>query len=122
MTNRLDRNARDRAEDGCVVTFERPGGELVTRHAAGVAPIEGFRELVERELARSPGSLVVCVSTPETIATDLAGRRELWRTLELVPLPEQTYVGRAGYPRTLLHPRLRPQSKSTRSRARRGSR
>lgn len=113
---------RVRERFGVTVTFELEGGELLTVTRPG-KPLETFAGLVDDVRRQHPGALVVCVSTPETIAGDLRGRRatDPREQGKRAPTPEAQLCGRLGL-RHVLHPRLAGDSKASRSRARKRAR
>lgn len=103
-------NARNRAEAGCIVSFESAAGQRLTLHVSNTRPTDGLSLALEEALAIDPSMRVVCYSTPETIATDLAGGRRAFATdfvKEGRPqIPELAMLTLVGRP-DMLHPRLR---------------
>jgi hypothetical protein len=79
--------SQTRAADGCIVTFELPNGDLVTERFNEIVRTRGShwqrastREdgpYVKQAAARADelGAKITCISTPQTILTDLKGTR-----------------------------------------------
>lgn len=68
-------NSRERAEYGCIVSFENADGKRLVLHAKG-APRQALNLLCDRALDLDPSFRVVGYSTPETVYQDLLGRRQ----------------------------------------------
>lgn len=92
------------ARTGFVATFDVGGGELVTAHRRGRRRAAQLAELVDDVLARWPNALLVCYSTPQSVATDLRGRRPSGG--DRLQFPEAQALAYAKR-RDVLHPRLR---------------
>ncbi len=100
-----------RAQDGCIVTFELPDG---TRHIQRFTQIvrskyngrwasrtekrDGISTIEQAaEVADLAGAKIVCISTPQTILTDMQGiRTQRGKTTQEPKLPEQLMLSRIG--------------------------
>lgn len=98
-------NSRVSSEYGCTVTFENEAGETLTLSRRG-APDGVFRDLCAVALAADPTFLVVAVSSPQTILSDLNGIRAKVGTRGEKTMPETAVAARCGL-LPLVHPRLR---------------
>ncbi len=112
-----------RAVDGCITTFELPDGTIVTERFRQVLHTKmkgkvgrkviksGGGSYLEQTVARADelDARILCISTPQTILTDLQGDRAMRNTEN--PFPEPHMLGRLGRqdlfkpPRTRLQPR-----------------
>ena len=99
--------------DGCTLTFEVDGGELVSVHRSGRGQTRGqiLRDVVAALRERYETVLLVSYSTPATILRDLDGSR---RDEHANWTPEGRELGRAGVSLDHLHPRLRTSSEKAR--------
>lgn len=112
-------SGRQRAEYGCITTWETPDGRTLTVHRTG-ATGKALATCVALALAEDESYRLISYSTPATINTDLQGGRvdrekDSSATRDLVsatyakripvPLPELAALARIGR-RDLLHPRL----------------
>jgi hypothetical protein len=88
---------------GFVATFETAPGEFVTAHRRGRRRSAMLAELVDDVLARWPDAMLVCYSTPETILTDLRGRRAAVELAgnQRLQYPEAKALAAAGRPEVL---------------------
>jgi hypothetical protein len=93
----------ERAEYGCIVTFERDDGLRLTIHRQG-PPMKGLRQACAIALAQDESYRIISYSTPQTIMTDLNGRKPTAgaSTFDSV---EALVASQAGM-RAMLHPRL----------------
>ncbi len=114
-----------RAVDGCITTFQLPDGTIVTERfnqvlhtkmkgKAGRKTIRsGGGTYLEQTVARADelGAKILCISTPQTILTDLQGDRSMKKQHTESPFPEPHMLGRLGRtdlfkpPHTSLQPR-----------------
>lgn len=110
MTRQILGAGRDRAEYGCIVSFENENG--LTFVVARKGPVEkALREALAIALSHDESFRVVCLSTPQTIFTDMDGgrsdidNRDGYRSS--LPLPEIQIqmLGRIKA-KAMLHPRL----------------
>ncbi len=112
-----------RAVDGCITTFELPDGTIVTERFRQVLHTKmkgklgrktirsGGGTYLEQTVARADelGAKILCISTPQTILTDMQGDRSMRNTEN--PCPEPHMLGRLGRqdlfksPHTNLQPR-----------------
>lgn len=68
-------NSRERAEYGCIVTFENDDRKRLVLTAQG-APRLALSKCCDRALDLDPSFRVVTYSTPETVYQDLIGRTQ----------------------------------------------
>ena len=93
-----------REKFGIIVTFENADGDRMSVHRPG-PPETVLRQIVTDVLEFDPTFLILSISTPQSIYTDIAGKlRSL--TYRGNP-PERRLVAVAGLPRELLHKSLR---------------
>lgn len=106
----LPMSGQERKTFGCILTFENAAGRREVVHAEG-ARIEGLRRACAHMLALDPTFKLLSYSTPETIYTDLQGRRvNQAKSTDIggetgdigVMFPEPALLDRAGY-RQMLH-------------------
>jgi hypothetical protein len=101
------RNDRERAEYGCIVTFENSDGKVWIRHVPG-PPRAGLRKACDEALALDETFRVVSYSTPSTVYQDMQGARRSNSYLApggAVQSVEGMVLGLAGR-REMLHPRI----------------
>ncbi len=112
-----------RAVDGCITTFQLSDGTIVTERFRQILHTKmkgklgrkvirsGGGTYLEQTIARADelGAKILCISTPQTILTDLQGDRSMRNTEN--PFPEPHMLGRLGRqdlfkpPHTSLQPR-----------------
>ena len=88
---------------GVIVSFERPDGEPLTVHRKGYV-IPALQSAVDDVRGYDDSYLVVAISTPQSILTDLRGRDPHPHTKSIDP-PEARLLRRARR-FTACHPRL----------------
>ncbi len=93
-------NSATRAKSGCVVSFLNDDGVPLTLHRVG-PPRVALVDACDAATFYDPTNRVVCISTPQTIYTDLRGRgpRSGGRganTSQLSHRPELHMLGNAG--------------------------
>jgi hypothetical protein len=105
--------SESRAQAGCIVTFELSNGEIRVEHFnelvftkymgpwdSRVVTREGGA-YIEQAVARADklGAKILCISTPQTILTDIQGTRGLLdakTTGAPISLPEKVMLGKVG--------------------------
>ncbi len=111
-----------RAVDGCITTFELPDGTILTERFRQILHTKtrgggrkttrsGGGTYLEQAVDRADelGAKILCISTPQTILTDLQGDRSMRNTEN--PFPEPHMLGRLGRqdlfkaPHTTMQPR-----------------
>ncbi len=97
-----------RAVDGCITTYELPDGTIVTERFRQILHTKmkgkvgrkviksGGGSYLEQTVARADelGARILCISTPQSILTDLQGDRAMRNTEN--PFPEPHMLGRLG--------------------------
>lgn len=104
----LNGSSRERAEYGCIVTFENEDGKTLVLHRVG-PPAKRLAEMCDCALQLDASSRVLSYSTPHTIGIDLSGTRVYVAAgMRHKPpsTPEATILTRIGR-KEMLHPRLR---------------
>lgn len=89
---------------GCIVSFRNARGETWSWTRPG-AVLDVVRDACDAAELRDPTNLVVCISTPTSIYSDLAGR-PLSERNGLIEHAEAGLLSRAGR-RYMTHPYLR---------------
>lgn len=99
----LAMSGRERLTFGCIVSFRNAHGESWSWTRPGHV-LDVIRDACDAAVHRDPSNLVVCISSPTTIYSDLYGRAFSPRNAT-VETPERNLLTRAGR-RHMLHPDL----------------
>lgn len=104
-------SGQEKAQYGCVTTWENAEGQLLSVHRTG-PPLAVLREIAADVQAVDASFRLVSYSTPETLMRDLDGNRRTvrGRNNQLL-LAEQNLLSRIGLAH-LTHPRLRSRDNS----------
>lgn len=93
-----------RPKFGFITSWESETGEVMNVHRTG--PLrQALRDLITDVLALDPTYRLISYSTPDTILTDMLGRRRKLSNGRPVPLPEAIALGSVDR-LDLLHPRF----------------